>query len=358
MGLGLLVSSVLETADAEYAMLATEGSLWLFATLLGISTAMLQARIDHEIVQRESAARRSEQEVQKIRLDLATDAHDTVSHALATEAAILRVIGNERGEGLDERVLSELALVNARAQRQLRQLLTRLNSPAGTGFGVDLAREIDATLTAIRGGARAGGFDIDVSTGRLPGRVDIRFAETVQFVLFELATNILKHASAPDLAAIHVGLAPGGSGDELILSSRNLAAGESEFVPLTLDRRSRGSGGTCSVSWDADGCVTVEVVLLLAEGDSTADFICTDEALGSAAVVDSLHAHDGDSVHGFSPAVRRAFRWWRAPRPAVQERVVRSLRYLSGRGRLRRIGCTASNGRSQIARSTRSTAHD
>ncbi|UVY85451.1 hypothetical protein NLU66_07640 [Brachybacterium sp. NBEC-018] len=257
----LMLLGGIVSPDRTFGIDRTEPILWLLTMILGLSAAVLQARIDAEIRRRERAARLAEQELQRLRVELATDTHDTVSHALATEAAIIRMMGRSREEGLDERVLSELALVNARAQRQLRQLLARLHSPRDSDDVVDLRREIPASLEAIRSGARAGGFDLLTARGDLPGRVESRFAAEVQLMLFELATNVLKHACSPDGASVRAGLAEGPGVQALLLVSRNVVEGTDPVSPRTLTRRARALGGDCSVGHGPGSTLEVRVLL-------------------------------------------------------------------------------------------------
>ena len=245
----------------------TEVALCLLALLLGLSAALLQTRLDVEIRRREQAARGAERELQRLRVDLAADTHDTVSHALATESAIIRMMGRSREQGVDERVIAELALVNARAQRQLRQLLARLRSVDGDGALVDLSHEVPASLEAIRSGARAGGFDLETRHSALPTRVDARMAGEVQLVLFELATNVLKHACSTAGARVEADGATGEGGDAIVLRSRNRVRADEPVVPRTLTRRAEALGGSCTAAAVARGVLEVSVVLPLPLAD-------------------------------------------------------------------------------------------
>lgn len=252
------------TADAEFSLASAEALFWFFAAALGVCAALVQARIDREIASRVEAARQGERELQRLRLSMATDTHDTVAHALATESAIIRVIGLEREQGVDDRTLAELAVVNARAQRQLRQLLGKLSATISPTAPKEFRSEMVAALSAIASGARAGGFTMSTSEQDLPERLPAALVETAQFVLFELAGNVVKHAAAQEPIDLAVVFRPGageGGGDVLELSSRSPVDGVPTFAPRSLGRRAAGLGGTCTVRAAEDGRAEVLVRL-------------------------------------------------------------------------------------------------
>src|SRR5699024_11154991 len=68
--------------------------LWTFGAMLGVGAAFFEKRIQAEVAQREENARKSQQVVERMRLQLAIDTHDTVSHGSSAEAAIIRILSH------------------------------------------------------------------------------------------------------------------------------------------------------------------------------------------------------------------------------------------------------------------------
>ena len=137
----------------------------------------------------------------------------------------------------------------------------------GDGALVDLSHEVPASLEAIRSGARAGGFDLETRHSALPTRVDARMAGEVQLVLFELATNVLKHACSTAGARVEADGATGEGVAAIVLRSRNRVRADEPVVPRTLTRRAEALGGSCTAAAVARGVLEVSVVLPLPLAD-------------------------------------------------------------------------------------------
>lgn len=170
---------------------------WLLAVVLGLVAAAIEKRIQSEITRREDLARTHERKLERMRLDVALDTHDTVSHGLAAEAAIVRMLGVEaRLEGHSDSKLTELALVNAHTQQQLRVLLARLtDDPGGRPTIGAFKDEMLRASEMIRSATEAGGFDIGIHATNLPKTVPPNVLENALFTVKELATNIVKHSN-------------------------------------------------------------------------------------------------------------------------------------------------------------------
>jgi len=231
-------------SDAQVTLLV---SVLVFVLCLGAGLG--EARIQGEIARREDAVRRHEHELSRLRIEVAIDTHDTVSHGLATQAAIIRVLGQEAaaGHGPDVRTLSELGMVNDRSQRQLRQLLSRLRGEDEQDRGTDLGEALRSVAGAITAGAVAGGFALEIRIGALPSAVPAPLVDAAQKLLTELATNVFKHARTDAPCEITVDVVPGDGGAALQLASHNAVAPSVGFTPRTLTRRAELLGGSCEV---------------------------------------------------------------------------------------------------------------
>ena len=96
-----------------------------------------------------------------MRARFTSDMHDTISHSLTTESAIIRTLARESDSETADRLLAELALVNAEATKRLRQLVTSLSKWETESCTEDRATsrirfraEAEQLTTAIEAGAR------------------------------------------------------------------------------------------------------------------------------------------------------------------------------------------------------------
>ncbi|WP_156954060.1 sensor histidine kinase [Brachybacterium phenoliresistens] len=281
-------------SDAQVTLLVA-----VLVSVLGLGAGLGEARIQAEIARREDAVRRHEHELSRLRIQVAIDTHDTVSHGLATQAAIIRVLGQEAaaGRGPDVRTLSELGMVNDRSQRQLRQLLSRLRGDDEQDRSTDLSEALKSVTGAITAGAVAGGFALDVRFGALPPAVPAPVVDAAQKLLTELATNVFKHARTDAPCVITVEVIPGEGGSALQLASHNAVASPSGFTPRTLTRRAELLGGSCEVRRpDGDSAEVLVRIPLPADGApvpavppgiSAEDLLRADEAPPLAHAVES-----------------------------------------------------------------------
>lgn len=247
------VASGLENAFALF-------FIWLLGAVFGVSAGAFERLIRKEISQREQLARDNERQLDQLRLRVALDTHDTVSHGLAAEAAIMRMLAADPQPTADrDSRLTELALVNAHTQQQLRLLLARLTADSdATRAPVDIQLDLQRAAELIRAATEAGGCNLQISIDQLPTAVPPALQDTALFVLKELATNIVKHASCPQDCRIEV--TADATGTELLLRSVNPVGHAVAKIPRSLNARVRGAGGTCSVE-NREGSYIVTVVL-------------------------------------------------------------------------------------------------
>lgn len=166
-GVGILPTS-LGLWGGEREPLTTLSFGWLLAVILGLVAAGFERRIQAEISRREGLSRTHERKLERMQLEMALDTHDTVSHGLAAGSAIVMMLGvDARLEGRSDGKLTELVLVNAHTQQQLRVLLSRLtDDPDGRSSSGDFENEILRAAEMIRSATEAGGFEIDVRDSR------------------------------------------------------------------------------------------------------------------------------------------------------------------------------------------------
>lgn len=241
---------------------------WVLGGALGLTSAWIDARV------RDLARRRAvdhEYALARMRLQLALDAHDAISHGLAVQAAIIRMVGAEirQADSAYPR-LTELALVNAHTQQQLRLLVGRLarDSHPGAEEG-DFAELLAAAADTVRSAAEAGGFDLHLKLRALPSVVPATFAEPVLAIMKELVTNIVKHASSPNDCSLELahGVDDDGRG-WLHFTSQNFAAAGARVRPESLSARAADLGGVCAVQRRAGQYVVVVSVPIPGAEDS------------------------------------------------------------------------------------------
>ena len=246
----VLVVATLSEVERGTEALAALVFGWLLGAVLGLAAGLFEKRIQSEIIRREDAARDRERDIERLRLNLALDTHDTVSHGLAAQGAIVRMIGiDARMAGREDPRLTELALINGHTQQQLRLLLSRLTGSLGrTAMGGGFAVDVAQSMEMIRSATEAGGFDLEFITGELPVDVPAETAEIAMFVLKEIATNIVKHASERSKCVIHADSEERSDQRLLCFKGINVCDGKCVSEPRSLTTRVRQAGGTCTVT--------------------------------------------------------------------------------------------------------------
>lgn len=256
----LLILLVGVTTFAEHLAPANyPAPIWLtvYAVLinctLGLSGGVLEWRAAQEQQQRVAAAKAHERELLRTQLEFTADTHDTVSHTLATQTAILRVAVATADKLERTRLLAQLAILGDDAQQQLRRVLHKFSAnnnsaPAyrRSSFDLDLRRTVESLCDA----AHLGGVTIATRIGALPANLPETIAEDARLIARELVTNIVKHAALGSENSIAVS-SVGGATPRLIFESENDFAGAELPEPRSITDRARLRGGSCTVSLTA-----------------------------------------------------------------------------------------------------------
>ncbi|QAY60415.1 hypothetical protein ET475_10730 [Microbacterium protaetiae] len=231
----------------------------VLTSALGISGFLIERRLNRELSTRARDAREYEQRVQNERIDLAINAHDTISQGLATEAAIIRLLSAQATE--EERIpmLTELSLVNADTKQQLSHLLARLTGPVTgpTGGSGALYQGLDA----LRAAAETGRIELRLEHSAELERLPIETINDMLLAMRELVTNMVKHAARDQPCELKV-FVEGCEPAELVLASRNYALDTAGHPPRSLSLRAKRLGGSCTAGVE-DGIYSVEFRLPL-----------------------------------------------------------------------------------------------
>lgn len=247
---------------------------WVYYSLLGLVGAFLSSRISRETELREQAGREHEQQLQRTRLSYAIDTHDTVSHSLAAQAGIIRLLALEQDPLAAKRLLGELALANGEAQAQLRALITRLSAtgePEEEAVRSVPGLELRRTVERLCETAEIAGFSVEFSAGELPEAIPAETFGELTLLARELVTNMVKHAS--DRAGrLDIAVDADGQGGIVRMASRNREGTGRAAEPRSLSSRAAALGGSCEVERHGDElAVTVAIPILRANIPRTRD---------------------------------------------------------------------------------------
>ncbi|WP_152346880.1 hypothetical protein [Brevibacterium sp. CFH 10365] len=310
-------STRLGSYDAGFEGLTDLGYGWLTYSILGLCASFVEARIRSEIDRRERAAVDHQKSLDAMRARFTSDMHDTISHSLTTESAIIRTLAKQGDAETADRLLAELALVNAEATKRLRQLVTSLSkweTESCTGNSaasrIRFRAEAEQLTTAIEDGCSAGSVPLNTELSVLPTYATGTLSHHFRAVMLELATNVIRH-SAPGTPATLAVEMRGESGDraELICRSTNESPTELTEAPRSLSRRATAVGGVCRVSAEDRKTTVVEVALPIrfisssatapstgtsAPSTGTADSLGSAPSMGTAAAGDMIDVVDDD----------------------------------------------------------------
>ena len=285
---------------------------WLTYSLIGLAAGLVELRIQREITRRERAATAHQKAVESMRAGFTSDMHDTISNSLATESAIIRTMARETASPDSNRLLAELALVNAEATKRLRQLVTSLSSGETQDSRVPLRTEAQQLATAIDSGCSAGSVALSTHVGDLPRYSSSALGQNFRAILLELATNVIRYSTPGTPAALDVEMRHGSVGEaDLICRSVNEASAGLTQTPRSLSRRAAAVNGTCRVLSAEGNRVTVEVALPI-RYVSTAPARIVDGRLSKGIAVDSgeeidvLCDHDEESIREETSSATRA----------------------------------------------------
>jgi signal transduction histidine kinase len=301
----LLFSTQLGSYDAGFEGFTYLGYGWVTYSLIGLSASFVEARIRREIARREHAAVDHQKTLDAMRTRFTSDMHDTISHSLTTESAIIRTLAAETDSAKSDRLLAELSLVNAEATKRLRQLVTSLSkweSEHCTGDSrtsrIRFRREAEQLKTAIEDGCTAGSVPLSTQLSPLPTYASGLLGHHFRAVMLELATNVIRHSTPGTPASLEIEMR-GEDGDraELICRSANESPTELTQVPRSLCSRATAVGGTCEVATDDEKRAVVEVALPIRfTVDDMIDVI--DDALSAPSNEDGASASKSDDADG------------------------------------------------------------
>ena len=312
-------STRLGSYDVGFEGFTDLGYGWLTYSILGLCASFVEARIRSEIDRRERAAVDHQKSLDAMRARFTSDMHDTISHSLTTESAIIRTLAKESDSETADRLLAELALVNAEATKRLRQLVTSLSkweTEACTGDSatsrVRFRAEAEQLSIAIKDGCAAGSVPLTTELSPLPTHATGTLSHHFRAVMLELATNVIRHSVPGTPATLAVEMR-GERGDraELLCRSTNESPTALTQAPRSLSRRAKAVGGVCRVDADDRKRTVVEVALPIrfispsAQATSAADMIdVVDDDFETGAVTSSTEAPNDAAAGDESPHVQ------------------------------------------------------
>lgn len=295
-------STRLGSYDAGFEGFTDLGYGWLTYSILGLSASFVEARIRSEIDRRERAAVDHQKSLDAMRARFTSDMHDTISHSLTTESAIIRTLAKESDPETAARLLAELALVNAEATKRLRQLVTSLSrweAEACTGDSatsrVRFRAEAEQLTTAIEDGCAAGSVPLTTELSPLPTHATGTMSHHFRAVMLELATNVIRHSVPGTPATLAVEMR-GERGDraELLCRSTNESPTVLTQAPRSLSRRAAAVGGVCRVDEDERRRTVVEVALPIRFVSPSAPASSKSDTARSSSDADMIDVVDDD----------------------------------------------------------------
>ncbi|MGO2035750.1 MAG: hypothetical protein ACTH2U_04665 [Brevibacterium sp.] len=258
----LLTATELGAYDGGVAGFIDLGFGWLTYSLIGAAAGFVELRIHREILRRERAAVDHQKTVESMRTRFTSDMHDTISNSLATESAIIRTMAREGTSPDSDRLLAELALVNAEATKRLRHLVGSLRSGEPQDSRFRLHAEAEQLAAAIDSGCSAGSVPLSIHMDRLPKYASADLGRHFTAIVLELATNVIRYSAPGSPASLEVEMRAGSDDRaELVCRSRNEAPAGLPRTPRSLDRRATAVNGTCRVLSAEGQNVIVEVAV-------------------------------------------------------------------------------------------------
>ena len=233
---------------------STFGFSLAIASALGLSAAFMERGIQRQIATRQDEAREAERRLVEERSKMVSDVHDTLTHGLTTQGAMLRWVGTRVDAPELQAAVAEGAAVNLALQYELRTMLRAQDER--TLEEVEFAEDIRRRCGRLAEIARVCGYSLRCQVGDLPDHADAHVLRDAGCILQELVTNVFRHASGPE-AELCVSM----DGDSVLhMSTSNGSAKPLASPPASIARRVRIRGGSVDTRFD-DGWVTVLVRL-------------------------------------------------------------------------------------------------
>lgn len=223
--------------------------LWMRNSLLALVAALVQVRLEKEISLREHAVRDHEKanqqhelQLQKERVQFAVDVHDTVSHGLARQSNIIRILSTSPSKRDRSHLLSELVLSNSDTHYQLRSLLIRLNEIGrGTVIPPTADHELHSLKESLQRAAEAGQLQLQLNVDLPADVISSHQFNSVKQSLREMLTNMVRHTEGPQ---VHLSASTNIKSRQVVLESRNPSNETESKIPKSLAMRAEIVEGT------------------------------------------------------------------------------------------------------------------
>lgn len=218
-------------------------------SLLALVAALVQVRLEKEISLREHAVRDHEKanqqhelQLQKERVQFAVDVHDTVSHGLARQSNIIRILSTSPSKRDRSHLLSELVLSNSDTHYQLRSLLIRLNEIGrGTVIPPTADHELHSLKESLQRAAEAGQLQLQLNVDLPADVISSHQFNSVKQSLREMLTNMVRHTEGPQ---VHLSASTNIKSRQVVLESRNPSNETESKIPKSLAMRAEIVEGT------------------------------------------------------------------------------------------------------------------
>jgi hypothetical protein len=218
-----------------------------FAGLLGVSARLLQRAIDAEVSRGRAQGARAARERLEARLRFSADAHDAIGHSLTGERMLIERLGQFPMQEEQARVHAELAALNSRSHRQLRELLEGLSGQDGPSPRQNLDMELRRALKPIEQSVRVAALPLRIELADIPVDVDGDAAKDALAIVHELVTNMIRHGDRTGEHFLTVDTERASSGDILVMETRNAAVTCPDEPPHSVVERAARQGGGVSL---------------------------------------------------------------------------------------------------------------
>lgn len=258
--------------DSRGIVFFTDVSVLGISIFMGLVAAYLQWYIEQEADARYREMEQHRGELEDMRHSLAMETHDTISYTLTRQGFMLRTLLRSETSDESRRILSELQLLTMRAQHQLRHRLLELDPSRSANTAGnpekpigDLEQALQKCADEIIDAWNAAGLNGAAEVRSVPATVPADVVDELELLVFELATNVLKHADSRGSCAIQVQGDTSSAPPSLVVQTTNSVPDgrELEFCPQSVSRRARALSGECEVRSAGERTVNVMVTIPL-----------------------------------------------------------------------------------------------